>query len=102
MMDLFVPACVAGPLAAALCNAYNPRVVVMTGGFLAGLGLTLASQATCLVHLYLTMGVISGNRCKSRKAPVSVFGSCWSEAAADLHAVTIFSAHPVKSTAAQL
>uniref|UniRef100_A0A3B4H8Z1 Monocarboxylate transporter 13 n=1 Tax=Pundamilia nyererei TaxID=303518 RepID=A0A3B4H8Z1_9CICH len=48
------------PLAAALCNAYNPRVVVMTGGFLAGLGLTLASQSTCLVHLYLTMGVISG------------------------------------------
>uniref|UniRef100_A0A3Q1EUM0 Solute carrier family 16 member 13 n=1 Tax=Acanthochromis polyacanthus TaxID=80966 RepID=A0A3Q1EUM0_9TELE len=32
----------------------------MTGGFLAGLGLILASQATCLAHLYLTMGVISG------------------------------------------
>ncbi|KAM7377287.1 hypothetical protein PAMA_013874 [Pampus argenteus] len=32
----------------------------MTGGCLAGLGLVLASQATCLVHLYLTMGVISG------------------------------------------
>ncbi|KAM3590582.1 uncharacterized protein V6R79_012154 [Siganus canaliculatus] len=48
------------PLGAALCNAYNPRVVVMTGGCLAGLGLVLASQATCLVHLYLTMGVISG------------------------------------------
>ncbi|RVE60520.1 hypothetical protein OJAV_G00181700 [Oryzias javanicus] len=48
------------PLGAALCNAYNARVVVMTGGFLAGLGLILASQATCLVHLYLTMGLISG------------------------------------------
>ncbi|KAM9335567.1 monocarboxylate transporter 13 [Symphorus nematophorus] len=48
------------PLAAGLCNAYNARVVVMTGGCLAGLGLILASQATCLVHLYLTMGVISG------------------------------------------
>ncbi|XP_026208189.1 monocarboxylate transporter 13 isoform X2 [Anabas testudineus] len=48
------------PLAAVLCKAYNPRVVVMMGGFLAGLGLILASQATCLVHLYLTMGVISG------------------------------------------
>ncbi|XP_068569423.1 monocarboxylate transporter 13 [Cebidichthys violaceus] len=48
------------PLGAALCNAYNARVVVMTGGCLAGLGLMLASQATCLVHLYLTMGVISG------------------------------------------
>ncbi|KAF6715897.1 Monocarboxylate transporter 13 [Oryzias melastigma] len=48
------------PLGAALCNAFNARVVVMTGGLLAGLGLILASQATCLVHLYLTMGLISG------------------------------------------
>ncbi|XP_041635152.1 monocarboxylate transporter 13 [Cheilinus undulatus] len=48
------------PLGAALCNAYDSRVVVMTGGCLAGLGLILASQATRLVHLYLTMGVISG------------------------------------------
>ncbi|XP_034020647.1 monocarboxylate transporter 13 [Thalassophryne amazonica] len=48
------------PLAAALCNAYNARVVVMMGGCLSGLGLILASQASCLVHLYLTMGVISG------------------------------------------
>ncbi|XP_005804857.1 monocarboxylate transporter 13 [Xiphophorus maculatus] len=48
------------PLGAALCNAYNARLVVMTGGFLSGLGLILASQATCLVHLYLSMGVLSG------------------------------------------
>lgn len=48
------------PLGAALCNAYDTRVVVMVGGCLAGLGLILASQATCLVHLYLTMGLISG------------------------------------------
>ncbi|XP_034425097.1 monocarboxylate transporter 13 [Hippoglossus hippoglossus] len=48
------------PLGAALCNAYDTRVVVMTGGFLAALGFILASQATCLVHLYLTMGLISG------------------------------------------
>ncbi|XP_043953396.1 monocarboxylate transporter 13 isoform X2 [Gambusia affinis] len=48
------------PLGAALCNAYNTRLVVMTGGFLSGLGLILASQATCLVHLYFTMGIISG------------------------------------------
>ncbi|TNN67951.1 Monocarboxylate transporter 13 [Liparis tanakae] len=47
-------------LGTALCNAYDTRVVVMTGGCLAGLGFILASQATSLVHLYLTMGVISG------------------------------------------
>lgn len=33
----------------------------MTGGFLSGLGFILASQATCVTHLYLTMGVISGS-----------------------------------------
>ncbi|TWW63067.1 monocarboxylate transporter 13 isoform X3 [Takifugu flavidus] len=48
------------PLGSALSNAYETRVVVMTGGCLAGLGLICASQATSLVHLYLTMGVISG------------------------------------------
>lgn len=56
--------CSAGPLGAALCNAYDTRLVVMAGGCLSGLGLILASQATCLVHLYLTMGVISGNNYK--------------------------------------
>lgn len=34
----------------------------MMGGFLSGLGLILASQATTLTHLYLTMGLISGNQ----------------------------------------
>lgn len=34
----------------------------MLGGFLSGLGFILASQATSLLHLYLTMGLISG-RC---------------------------------------
>uniref|UniRef100_A0AAV2KUK9 Major facilitator superfamily (MFS) profile domain-containing protein n=1 Tax=Knipowitschia caucasica TaxID=637954 RepID=A0AAV2KUK9_KNICA len=48
------------PLGAALGNAYGARVVVMVGGFLSGLGLILASQATSVYHLYLTMGVISG------------------------------------------
>lgn len=55
-------ACFAGPLGSALSNAYETRVVVMTGGCLAGLGLICASQATSLVHLYLTMGVTAGGR----------------------------------------
>lgn len=33
----------------------------MIGGVLSGLGFMLASQATTLTHLYLTMGLISGN-----------------------------------------
>ncbi|XP_061664734.1 monocarboxylate transporter 13 isoform X2 [Syngnathoides biaculeatus] len=48
------------PLGAALSNAYDTRLVVMAGGCLAGVGFILASQATCLLHLYLTMGLISG------------------------------------------
>ncbi|XP_019713863.1 monocarboxylate transporter 13 [Hippocampus comes] len=48
------------PLGAALSNAYDARPVVMAGGCLAGLGLILASRATCLLHLYLTMGLLSG------------------------------------------
>ncbi|XP_018589170.2 monocarboxylate transporter 13 isoform X2 [Scleropages formosus] len=48
------------PLGTALCNAYGARPVVMVGGLLSGVGLTLASQATSLTELYLTMGLISG------------------------------------------
>ncbi|KAK3567639.1 hypothetical protein QTP86_020417, partial [Hemibagrus guttatus] len=49
------------PIGTAACNAYGARPVVMTGGLLSGLGLILASQATTLTHLYLTMGLISGS-----------------------------------------
>ncbi|CAM4515866.1 hypothetical protein PO909_024522 [Leuciscus waleckii] len=48
------------PIAAAACNVYGARTVVMMGGFLSGLGFILASQATSLLHLYMTMGFISG------------------------------------------
>ncbi|XP_048041749.1 monocarboxylate transporter 13 [Megalobrama amblycephala] len=48
------------PIGTALCNVYGARPVVMMGGFLSGLGFILASQATSLLHLYLTMGFISG------------------------------------------
>ncbi|MCI4377277.1 hypothetical protein PGIGA_G00201830 [Pangasianodon gigas] len=49
------------PVGTAACNAYGARPVVMMGGLLSGLGLILASQATTLTHLYLTMGLISGS-----------------------------------------
>lgn len=39
----------------------------MIGGFLSGLGLIIASQATHLVHLYLTMGVLSGDTSQSKQ-----------------------------------
>lgn len=49
-----------GPIGTAACNVYGARPVVMIGGFFSGLGFILASQATTLLHLYLTMGFISG------------------------------------------
>ncbi|XP_053485252.1 monocarboxylate transporter 13 isoform X1 [Ictalurus furcatus] len=49
------------PIGTAACNAYGARRVVMIGGVLSGLGFMLASQATTLTHLYLTMGLISGS-----------------------------------------
>nr|XP_015196025.1 PREDICTED: monocarboxylate transporter 13 isoform X2 [Lepisosteus oculatus] len=49
-----------GPVATALCNAYGPRLVVMVGGLLSGLGMILASLSTTLVHLYLSVGIVSG------------------------------------------
>ncbi|XP_026072410.1 monocarboxylate transporter 13-like [Carassius auratus] len=48
------------PIGTAASNVYGTRPVVMMGGFLSGLGFILASQATSLLHLYLTMGFISG------------------------------------------
>ncbi|KAM6949547.1 monocarboxylate transporter 13 [Aplochiton taeniatus] len=49
------------PVGTALSSVYGTRPVVMLGGFLSGLGFVLASQATCVTHLYLTMGLISGS-----------------------------------------
>eukprot|EP00063_Salmo_salar_P036558 XP_014011393.1 PREDICTED: monocarboxylate transporter 13 isoform X1 [Salmo salar] len=49
------------PFGTALCNGYGARPVVMAGGCLSALGFILASQATCVTHLYLTLGVISGS-----------------------------------------
>ncbi|XP_066578574.1 monocarboxylate transporter 13 [Amia ocellicauda] len=50
----------ASPVATALCNAYGARPVVMAGGLLSGLGLVLASLASSLTHLYLSVGLVSG------------------------------------------
>ncbi|XP_075764119.1 monocarboxylate transporter 13-like isoform X1 [Pelodiscus sinensis] len=50
----------ASPVGSALSTQYGARPVVMTGGFLSGLGMLLASFATCLTHLYLSIGLLSG------------------------------------------
>ncbi|XP_061446291.1 monocarboxylate transporter 13-like [Rhineura floridana] len=50
----------ASPVGSALSSCYGARPVVMAGGFFSGLGLLLASFATCLTHLYLCIGLLSG------------------------------------------
>ncbi|XP_072114569.1 monocarboxylate transporter 13 isoform X2 [Mobula birostris] len=48
------------PVASALSNYFGARLVVMLGGSIASLGLIFASLATNLVHLYLSIGLLSG------------------------------------------
>ncbi|XP_055970933.1 monocarboxylate transporter 13 isoform X1 [Sorex fumeus] len=48
------------PVGSALSTKFGPRPVVMTGGILTALGMLLASFATSLTHLYLSIGLLSG------------------------------------------
>ncbi|XP_063157758.1 monocarboxylate transporter 13-like [Candoia aspera] len=50
----------ASPVGSALSTRYGARPVIMAGGFFSALGLLLASFATSLVHLYLSIGLLSG------------------------------------------
>ncbi|XP_061446276.1 monocarboxylate transporter 13-like [Rhineura floridana] len=50
----------ASPLGSALSARYGGRPVVMVGGFLASLGLLLASFSINVSHLYLSIGLITG------------------------------------------
>ncbi|XP_034262355.2 monocarboxylate transporter 13-like, partial [Pantherophis guttatus] len=50
----------ASPLGSTLSAHYGARPVVMAGGFLSSVGLFLASFSTSLVHLHLTVGLLTG------------------------------------------
>ncbi|XP_058036334.1 monocarboxylate transporter 13-like [Ahaetulla prasina] len=50
----------ASPLGSTLSARYGARPVVMAGGFLSSVGLFLASFSTSLVHLHLTIGLLTG------------------------------------------
>ncbi|XP_077594386.1 monocarboxylate transporter 4-like [Stigmatopora nigra] len=49
-----------GPLCSVLVNRFGCRPVMMVGGILASLGMILASFATTVVHIYLSVGVVTG------------------------------------------
>lgn len=55
-----MPSSSPGPVGSALSTKFGPRPVVMAGGILAALGMLLASYATSLTHLYLSIGLLSG------------------------------------------
>ncbi|XP_019751960.1 monocarboxylate transporter 2 [Hippocampus comes] len=50
----------AGPVSSVLVNTYGCRPIVMVGGCLCAVGMTLASFCTSVVQLYLCIGVIGG------------------------------------------
>ncbi|XP_051911932.1 monocarboxylate transporter 2 [Hippocampus zosterae] len=50
----------AGPVSSVLVNTYGCRPIVMMGGCLCAVGMTLASFCTSVVQLYLCIGVIGG------------------------------------------
>ncbi|XP_023281954.1 monocarboxylate transporter 4-like [Seriola lalandi dorsalis] len=49
-----------GPLCSMLVNCFGCRPVMMVGGLFASLGMILASFSTSIIHIYLTVGVITG------------------------------------------
>ncbi|XP_077399934.1 monocarboxylate transporter 2 isoform X1 [Vanacampus margaritifer] len=50
----------AGPISSILVNTYGCRPIVMMGGCLCSVGMTLASFCTSVVQLYICIGVIGG------------------------------------------
>ncbi|XP_068434618.1 monocarboxylate transporter 4-like [Clinocottus analis] len=49
-----------GPLCSILVNRFGCRPVMMVGGLFASLGMILASFSTSIIHIYLSIGVITG------------------------------------------
>ncbi|XP_073684429.1 monocarboxylate transporter 4 [Garra rufa] len=49
-----------GPICSILVNRFGCRPVMMVGGLFASLGMIMASFATNIIHIYLSIGVITG------------------------------------------
>jgi MFS family permease len=61
----------------ALSDRFGPRIVVLTGTLLLGLGLTLASRATSLLEFQLVYGVLVGLAAGSFFTPMMAAVSGW-------------------------
>uniref|UniRef100_A0AAR2IIH9 Major facilitator superfamily (MFS) profile domain-containing protein n=1 Tax=Pygocentrus nattereri TaxID=42514 RepID=A0AAR2IIH9_PYGNA len=49
-----------GPVCSVLVNRFGCRPVMMVGGLFAASGMILASFATSIIHIYLSIGVLTG------------------------------------------
>jgi MFS family permease len=56
----------------ALTDRFGPMVVVLSGGFLLGLGVALASRATGLLEFHLIYGIVVGGAAGAVVAPTIV------------------------------
>ncbi|KAI8499189.1 hypothetical protein Bbelb_229530 [Branchiostoma belcheri] len=64
-----------GPLASLVDRAVGPRYAVMLGGVTAACGCMCASFATRVVSVYLTLGVMTGNRLDPASKQARVFAA---------------------------
>src|SRR6266404_4779957 len=63
----------------ALTDRFGPRIVVLAGGLLLGLGLTLASRATSLLEFQLIYGIVVGGAAGAVFAPTMATVTGWFE-----------------------
>ncbi|GHV24650.1 MFS transporter [Spirochaetia bacterium] len=63
----------------AISDRFGPRVVVLSGTVLLGLGLVLASHATTLVEFQLVFGILVGASAGAFYAPMMALASGWIE-----------------------
>jgi MFS family permease len=63
----------------ALSDRFGPRIVVVTGSLLLGLGLVLASDASSLVQFQLLFGLFIGAAAGAFYAPMMALASSWFE-----------------------
>src|SRR5882762_5654316 len=63
----------------ALTDRFGPKIVVLSGGVLLGLGLALASRATSLIEFQLIYGIIVGGAAGAVFAPTFATVTGWFE-----------------------
>ena len=78
---VFVPVWIVGPVADAFCRRFGPRLGVMAGGLLICAGMLASSQATSILFLIASLGLVTGEdlRRGSSWEPWSALHCKWPE-----------------------